>query len=129
PDAELLAHAASGDLHRPDVLTAQAPRMLRDPRVRRLAIQVAGNWLDFRRFEEHNSVDRPRFPSFTNELKQAMFGEPIRCCVDVAQRNRAALYLLYGDDQFGNRSLARHCGMADAPKDEDEGVQVGDARP
>ena len=32
PDAELLSHAAAGDLHRPDVLTAQARRMLRDPR-------------------------------------------------------------------------------------------------
>src|SRR5262249_45448555 len=58
PDAELLAHAAAGDLHRPDVLTAQARRMLRDPRVRGLATEFAGNWLDFRRFEEHNSVDR-----------------------------------------------------------------------
>ena len=27
------------------------------------------NWLDFRRFEEHNAVDRERFPSFTNELR------------------------------------------------------------
>ena len=32
PDAELLAHAAAGDLHRPEVLAAQARRMLRDDR-------------------------------------------------------------------------------------------------
>ncbi len=78
PDAELLAHAAAGDLHQPDVLTAQTRRMLRDPRVRGLATEFGGNWLDFRRFEEHNAVDRERFPSFTNELRQAMFEEPIR---------------------------------------------------
>src|SRR5262249_43330724 len=34
PDEELLAHAAAGDLHRPEVLVAQARRMLRDRRVR-----------------------------------------------------------------------------------------------
>ena len=63
PDDRLLAHAAAGDLHRPEVLLAQARRMLRDDRVRGLATEFAGNWLDFRRFEEHNSVDRGRFPS------------------------------------------------------------------
>jgi hypothetical protein len=111
PDAELLAHAAAGDLQRPEVLTAQARRMLRDPRVRGLATEFGGNWLDFRRFEEHNSVDRDRFPTFTNELRQAMFEEPIRYLSDVAQRNRSVLDLLRGKDTFVNRPLARHYGM------------------
>ena len=66
PDAELLAHAAAGDLHRPEVLAAQARRMLQDERARALAVEFGGNWLDFRRFEEHNGVDRERFPSFDN---------------------------------------------------------------
>ena len=61
PDDELLARAAAGDLHRPEVLVAEARRMLRDDRVRGLATEFGGNWLDFRRFEEHNSVDRARF--------------------------------------------------------------------
>ena len=30
PDEELLAHAAAGDLHKPEVLVAQARRMLKD---------------------------------------------------------------------------------------------------
>jgi hypothetical protein len=57
---------------------AQARRMLKDDRARGLALEFAGNWLDFRRFEEHNAVDRDRFPSFNNELRQAMFQEPDR---------------------------------------------------
>ena len=61
PDEKLLAHAAAGDLHRPEVLVAEARRMLRDDRIRGLATEFGGNWLDFRRFEEHNSVDRERF--------------------------------------------------------------------
>jgi hypothetical protein len=128
PDAELLAHAAAGDLHRPEVLTAQAGRMVRDPRVRGLATEFGGNWLDFRRFEEHNSVDRDRFPSFTPELRQAMFEEPIRFLVDVAQRNRSVLDLLYGKDTFVNRPLARHYGLPE-PKGAEEWVHVEDARP
>jgi hypothetical protein len=111
PDAELLGHAGAGDLHRPDVLKAQTRRMLRDARVRGLATEFAANWLDVRRFEEHNSVDRRRFPAFTNELRQAMFEEPVRYFMDVAQRNRSILDLLYGNDTFANPVLARHYGM------------------
>jgi hypothetical protein len=115
PDAELLSHAAAGDLHSPAVLTGQARRMLRDPRIRGLATEFAGNWLDFRRFEEHNSVDRTRFPSFTNELRQAMFEEPIHYFMDVAKRNRSILDLLHGNDTFVNQPLARHYGMPEPP--------------
>jgi mono/diheme cytochrome c family protein len=129
PDAELLGHAAASDLHRPEVLTAQARRMLRDPRVRGLATEFGGNWLDFRRFEEHNSVDRGRFPSFTNELRQAMFEEPIRYLIDMAQRDRSVLDLLYANDTFVNRPLAKHYGMPQQPKGSDEWVHVEDARP
>jgi hypothetical protein len=128
PDAELLAHAAAGDLHKPAVLTAQARRMLRDPRVRGLATEFAGNWLDFRRFEEHNAVDRQRFPSFTNELRQAMLEEPIRYFIDMAKRNRSVLDLLYGTDTFVNRPLARHYGMTDLSKGPDDWVHVEDAQ-
>ena len=86
PDAELLAQAAAGDLHRPEVLAAQARRMLRDDRARALAVEFGGNWLDFRRFEEHNGVDRERFPSFDNELRTAMFEEPVRFFLDVVRQ-------------------------------------------
>ena len=52
---------------------------------RGLATEFAGNWLGFRRFEEHNAVDRNRFPVFSPELRQAMFEEPIRFFVDLVQ--------------------------------------------
>src|SRR5439155_145106 len=78
------------------------------------------------RFEEHNSVDRQRFPGFTNELRQAMFEEPVRYLIDVARRNRSVLDLPYGNDTFVNRPLARHYGMPEPPRD--EWVHVEDAR-
>jgi mono/diheme cytochrome c family protein len=127
PDEELLARAAAGDLHKPEVLTAQAQRMLRDPKVRGLATEFAGNFFDFRRFEEHNAVDRERFPQFTNELRQAMFEEPVRYFIDIAQRNRSVLDLLHGTDTFVNRPLAKHYGMPEPSPARLAGPTVGAA--
>ena len=129
PDEELLAHAAAGDLQKPDVLVAQARRMLKDDRARGLAPEFAGNWLDFRRFEEHNAVDRERFPSFTNELREAMFQEPIRFIEDVIRNDRSVLDLLYGNYTFVNPVLAKHYGMPEVTGDADTWVRVDDAEP
>ena len=115
PDQELLAHADIGDLHTPETLRAQAGRMLTDARVRNFATEFAGNWLDFRRFEQHNSVDRERFPAFNDDLRRAMFEEPVRFFVDVAQSNRSVLEFLYGTDTFVNGPLAQHYGIPGAP--------------
>ena len=112
PDAELLARAAAGDLHRPAVLAAQARRMMKDARIRNFAVEFGGNWLDFRRFEEHNAVDRERFPSFDNALREAMFEEPVRFLTDLVAKDRSVLECLYGDYAFVNAPLARHYGLA-----------------
>ena len=111
PDAELLKHAAAGDLQRPDVLLAQTRRMLKDERVRDFATEFAGNWLDFRRFENFHSVDRERFPTFTNELREAMFQEPIRFVQDLMANNRPVFDAVYGKHTFVNAVLAKHYGI------------------
>ena len=128
PDDELLSHAAAGDLTRPDVLAAQTRRMLRDDRVRRLAVEFGGNWLDVRRFEEHNAVDRERFISFTNELRQAMYEEPIRFFMDVAQGNRSVLAFLAADHTFVNPVLAHHYGMPIPEVEPDKWIRVDEAQ-
>jgi len=114
PDEELLAHAAADDLRKTDVLLAQTRRMLKDERARGLATEFSGNWLDFRRFQQHNAVDRERFPSFDDELRQSMFEEPIRFVEDVIRNNRSVLDLLYGGHTFVNSALARHYGIPEA---------------
>lgn len=111
PDDELLASAAAGELHQPEVLLAQTRRMLRDRRVRGLAVEFAGNWLEFRRFEELNSVDRRRFPSFTNELRTAMYEEPIQFFLDIVHRDASVLDFLFGQHTFVNPILAKHYGI------------------
>lgn len=110
PDRELLDVAAAGMLHEPEVLRAQTRRMLRDDRVRALAVEFGGAWLDFRRFEEHNAVDRLRFPTFDDELRAAMFEEPVRFLVDVLQSDGSLLDLLYADHTFVDGLLAKHYG-------------------
>ena len=111
PDAELIRLANAGELRRPEVLAAQARRMLRDDKVRGLATEFAANWLDVRRFEEHNSVDRGRFPSFDDDLRRSMFEEPIRYFADVVREGRPVRSLIEGKHTFVNATLARHYGM------------------
>jgi hypothetical protein len=101
--------------------------MLKDPRVRGMAAEFAGNWLDFRRFENFNSVDRQRFPHFDDDLREAMFEEPVRLMEDAAINDRSVLDLIYGDYTFVNPVLARHYGMPQGAGDETEWVRVNDA--
>jgi hypothetical protein len=101
---------------------------MKDDRARRLATEFGGNWLDFRRFEEHNSVDRERFQSSTSELRQAMFEEPIRFFVDVVRNDRPVLEFLHAGHTFVNPVLARHYGMPEPAGDGDTWVRIVDAR-
>lgn len=124
PDGPLLEHAAAGDLHRKDVLISQVGRMLDDRRVGGLATEFVGNWLDFRRFESHNSVDRSRFAEFDDELRSAMFEEPIRFFVNLVQRDRSVLDCLYADRTMVNSALAKHYGMSELKMEDDLQTQA-----
>jgi len=127
PDEELIRHAAAGDLHQPETIKAQARRMLQDPRSRALAVEFGANWLEVRDFDQIGTVDRARFPSFTDALREAMFEEPIRFLLDVFRRNRSILDLLYARDTLVNPILARHYGMPSVAGDERAWIKVTDA--
>ncbi len=125
PDQELLRHAATGDLRKPEVIKAQARRMLQDTRSRALAVEFGGNWLGIRDFEQIGTVDRERFPAFDNELKEAMWEEPILFLLDVFRHNRSILDFVFARDTFVNPTLARHYGMP--PGADGAWVRVPDA--
>jgi Protein of unknown function (DUF1592)/Protein of unknown function (DUF1588)/Protein of unknown function (DUF1585)/Protein of unknown function (DUF1595) len=127
PDKELLRHADAGDLQRPEVLLGQTRRMLKDSRVHGLATEFTGNWLSFRQFETNNSVDRQRFPSFNDDLREAMFEEPIRFVEDAVSNNRSVLDLLYGNYTFVNPPLAQHYGIPGVTGDVNTWVRVDNA--
>lgn len=111
PDEELLAVAARGELQRPEVLIAQARRMVMDRRIENLATEFVGNWLEFRRFEEHNAVDRERYPNFNDALREAMFQEPLHFFVNVLQAGAPVQDFLFADYTFVNAPLAKHYGI------------------
>ncbi|WP_158265144.1 DUF1592 domain-containing protein [Blastopirellula marina] len=127
PDAELRQHAEAGDLRNPEVLNQQVRRMIADPKIRGMAVEFGGNWLDFRRFEEHNAVDRERFPTFDNDLRQAMFEEPVLYFTDLAARDGSVLDFLYGDYTFVNQPLAKHYGIPFKDKPPGEWIRVDEA--
>jgi len=127
PDAELMKHAAAGDLHQPAVLKAQAQRMLKDARVNGLATEFTGNWLVFRQFETNNSVDRQRFPAFDDELREAMFQEPIHFMQDTISHDGSMLDLLYAKYTFVNPQLAKFYGMPEVAGGANNWVRVDNA--
>ena len=112
PDERLLEQARAGKLREPSVLNGEVDRMLRNDHVRGLAIEFGSQWLDCKRFQEHNSVDRVRFPEFTDSLREAMYQEPIRFLVDMIQQNRSVLSCIDAKHTFVNVELAKHYGFA-----------------
>ncbi len=112
PDGQLRDLARKGQLSEPANLKAQVKRMLMDDKSRALAVEFGGQWLDFRRFEQHNSVDRERFPAFTDQLRSAMYEEPIRFFHHLLQQDGSLLDCLVADYTFVNAPLAAHYGIS-----------------
>jgi hypothetical protein len=110
PDAELRAVAGSGKLRQPDVLAAQTRRMLRDPRVRRLATEFACAWLHIYDFDELGEKSERHFPTFAG-LRGAMYEETIRFFTDLFQNDASVLNILDADYTFLNADLAKHYGI------------------
>jgi len=101
--------------------------MLKDSRVKGLATEFTGNWLVFRQFETNNSVDRQRFPDFDDDLREAMFQEPIHFMQDTVMHDGSVLDLLYGNYTFVNPPLAKHYGMPAVAGDVNNWVRVDNA--
>ena len=110
PDDDLRSIAASGRLREPDVLAAQARRMLRDPRVRRLATEFGCQYLHVRDVARLDEKSESHFPTFTG-VRESMQEEVVRFFVDLFQQDRSVLSLLDADHSFLDRSLATHYGI------------------
>ena len=110
PDEELRSLAAAGRLRDPDVLSRQAHRLLRDPRVRRLATEFACQWLHIHEFDTLDEKSEKHFPEFAG-LRADMYEESIRFFADLFQRDASLLTLLDSDHTFLNQRLARFYGV------------------
>lgn len=110
PDDELRKLAEAGKLHEPAVLSAQARRMLKDPRVRRLATEFGCAWLHVSGFDELSEKSDRHFPTFV-ALRGAMYEETIHFFTDFFQNDGSVLSLLDADHTFLNEALAKHYGI------------------
>ena len=107
PDEELNSLAASGKLHQPDVLVAQAHRMMKDEKILRLATEFGCQWLHIRDLETLDEKSERHFPTFLS-LRGDMQEEAARFFVDLFQQDRSVLSLLDADHSYVNGSLAKH---------------------
>lgn len=111
PDNELRQLAAAGRLHEPKVLAEQTGRMLRDDRVRALAIEFGTQWIHVRGFDELNEKNEKLFPTFDTKLRKAIYEESILFFQDLFQNDRSVTQILDADYTFLNEKLATHYGI------------------
>jgi hypothetical protein len=106
PDEEL--HSAN--LQDAAAITAQARRMLRSDKVRRLATEFGCQYLHVRDVATLNEKSERHFPEFL-ELRDDMQEEVTRFFIDLFQNDGSVLSLLDADHTFVNADLARHYGL------------------
>jgi len=112
PDDELLARAADGSLTDPEVLTAQAKRMLTDPRSDAFIENFSGQWLLLRNLDRL-AIDQSRYRAYDSELRDDMITEATMFFADVVRQDRSVLTFLDSDHTFVNGPLAALYGFAE----------------
>jgi hypothetical protein len=110
PDEELRNLASSQRLGDPEILAAQARRMLQDDKVSRLATEFGCQWLQVRDLATLDEKSERHFPGFI-ELRSAMQEEVTRFFIDLFQHDGEVLSLLDSDHTFVNGKLAEHYGF------------------
>jgi len=110
PDEALLAAAANGTLHTPEVLEQQVRRMLADRKAEALVKNFAGQWLQLRNVKSilPNSDE---FPDFDDSLRQSMLRETELLFESILREDRSVVDLLTANYTFVNERLARHYGI------------------
>ena len=110
PDEELLQLAMAGRLRETEVWEQQVERMLKDPRIQRLAKHFPRQWLGMSLLD-FLDVDEMAYPQFDRSLKEAMQEEPIAFFREVLRNNHSVLDFLHAEYTMSNERLARHYGL------------------
>ena len=126
PDWQLRQAAADGSLLKPEVLAAQAKRMLRDPKSASLAKEFAGQWLEFNGFTAQNSVDQKKYPEFTQEIREDLYRETITFFTRLIQDDRSVGDIVAADYTYLNERLAKFYGVPGVSGGEFRQVKVSD---
>jgi hypothetical protein len=127
PDETLLQVAAAGTLHTPDVLRAQALRMLDDRRSSSLVRNFALKALDVDKLGD--AVPDPNlFPTFDDGLRRDMATEIESFVTSVLLEDRNVGDLLSASHTFLNERLARHYGITSVLGPQFRRVSLDDPR-
>lgn len=110
PDDALRQLGDSNQLIDEDVLRGQTRRMLSDPKIRRLAIFFACQWLHIRDFDRNDDKNEKLYPQFRT-IRGAMYEESVRFFEDLFRNDRSILSFLDADHTFLNQALAEHYGI------------------
>ena len=110
PDAELAALADQGKLHKPDVLKAQAERLLKDVRSRALFDGFGAQWLRLNELDGQ-VFDPKTFPQMTSVLRQAMMEEARLFFESIVRENQSVTRFVDSDYTFLNEPLAKIYGL------------------
>jgi hypothetical protein len=112
PDDALLKIATEGKLHQPEILEAQARRMLADSRAESLVRNFALKWLNVDNLNEVQP-DPLLFPTFSDSLRKDMAVEIESFVSSILLQDRSVNDLLTANHTFLNERLARHYGITD----------------
>jgi mono/diheme cytochrome c family protein len=110
PDETLLAAAARGELHKPDVLRAQVERMLDDPRAQAFTEHFTGQWLGLRNIAA-NTPDAVLYPEFEDYLQWSALRETHLFFEEMLKHDLSVKNLIDSDFAMLNGRLAAHYGI------------------
>lgn len=117
PDDILTAHANTGRLREPDVLSGEVERLLAEARGRRFVEDFAAEWLDLDQID-FTEPDGKLFPEFDSIVQNAMLDETRTYLETMLHDNMSAVHLIDSDFTFLNSRLARFYDIADVTGDE-----------
>ncbi len=110
PDPKLRILADLGELSDGQAIVQQSRRMLDDPKVRRLAIHFACQWLHVRDFDQTVEKNERIFPEFS-QLRAELYEEIVQFFTDMFRNDGSILDLVAADHTFVNQRLASHYGI------------------
>jgi hypothetical protein len=112
PDDALRQLAAKNELHRPDVLTVQAERMLDDARAHRFVNAFLAYWIDLRKMDA-TSPDAGLYPDYYLDdlLVESAQAETQEFFADLIKENLPARTIVSSDFAMLNERLAKHYGI------------------
>jgi len=127
PDDQLLTVAEKGMLRQPGILEGQVRRMMSDPRSESLIKNFVGQWL-FLRNIARIAPDTTTFPTFDENLRQAMEKETELLVESQVKEDHSVSDLLTSDYTFLNQRLAEHYGIKGVYGNEFRRVKLDDPK-